>query len=281
MRAEHGHRLLGAKLGLLSIVMAGWVFCREHRPGVRKLAFALLLIVVAQGLLGGARVVFDQLNTGAETNVVGYTFRILHALGAEVTLCVLAALALVLSRHWREKKRGLVRPVSPGIRAWGLVAVALLGVQILLGALMRHAGAGLAISTFPLTETGGLLPAHWTAPVTLHWLHRAGAVVVTIVLAIFLGKLLGTPNTRRALGGWAGSIGVLLALQIFLGAATVWSHKNPVMASTHLLAGALLLASTWTACLQTFRLPQGAEPLPSEGLKTPRRTSRTEPAVLS
>lgn len=267
MRAEHGHRLLGAKLGFLSIVLATWAFLREGRPWVRKLAYGLLALVIAQGMLGGMRVMFDQLNTGAETNAVGYTFRILHALGAEFTLCWLAALALVLSRRWREQKCALSSPAPRQVRLWGLIAVGILILQILVGALMRHAGAGLAIPTFPLTPEGGLLPAVWSTPVTLHWLHRLGAVIATVVLLIFLGMIHGRANTRRAFSGWVYGITALLAVQIFLGAATVWTHKNPVMASSHMLVGAILLASTWTLALQTFRLPI------SHGIVTNKRFS--------
>lgn len=255
MRAEHGHRILGMKLGILSIIIASWVYLREGRPWVRKLAIGLLVLVILQGLLGGMRVKFDQLNTGAETNAVGYTFRILHALGAEFTLCWLAALALSLSRRWRERQCGLTSPVPQKIRTWGLVAVGTIILQILVGALMRHAGAGLAIPTFPLTPEGGVLPAVWTLPVTLHWLHRLGAVIATVAILIFLGMIFGRKSTRQALGGWGYAITALLAVQIFLGAATVWTHKNPVMASSHMLVGALLLASVWLLTMQTFRLP--------------------------
>lgn len=261
MRAEHSHRLLGAKLGFLSIALAVWAFLREARPGVRYLAYGLLALVIGQGLLGGLRVLFDQQNTGADDNAVGYTFRILHALGAEFTLCWLAALALVLSRRWRERRCGLERPVPASVRTWGLIAVATLIVQILFGALMRHYGAGLAVPTFPLTPEGGLLPAHWNTAVTLHMLHRFGAVVATVALLIFLGQIYGRKSARKALGGWVIGITALLAVQIFLGAATVWTHKNPVMASTHMLAGALLLAGVWTLTLQTFRLPISERPV--------------------
>jgi len=273
MRAEHGHRLLGAKLGFLSIVIALWAFFREGRPWVRKLAYGLLALVIAQGLLGGMRVMFDQLNTGAETNAVGYTFRILHALGAEFTLCWLAALTLVLSRRWREKQCGLQAPVPTSIRTWGVVAVVVLIGQILVGALMRHAGAGLAIPTFPLTPEGGLLPTAWTTPVTLHWLHRLGAVIATIALVGFLGLIYGQANARRAFGGWVYGITALLAVQIFLGAATVWTHKNPVMASTHMLVGALLLAATWTLTLQTFRLPISERQLTNKRFNADKTTT--------
>ncbi|WP_309399421.1 COX15/CtaA family protein [Cerasicoccus maritimus] len=255
MRAEHSHRLLGAKLGFLSIALAIWAFLREGNDTTRRLAYGLLALVIAQGLLGGARVKFDQLNTGADDNAIGYTFRILHALGAELTLCCLATLTLLLSRYWREKQCGLAKAVPKSVRIWGLVAAATIMVQILLGALMRHYGAGLAIPTFPLTPEGGLLPAVWTTPITLHWLHRLGAVVATVAIMGFLGMLWGRSNTRQAMKGWIIGITALLAIQVFLGAATVWTHKNPVMASTHMLVGALLLAFVWITITQTFRLP--------------------------
>ncbi|WP_309384338.1 COX15/CtaA family protein [Cerasicoccus frondis] len=265
MRAEHSHRLLGAKLGFLSIALAVWAFLREGNRTTRRLAYGLLALVIAQGLLGGMRVMFDQQNTGAETNAVGYLFRIMHALGAEFTLCWLATLTLRLSRWWREKQCGLTRPVARSVRYWGLAASATIIVQILLGALMRHAGAGLAIPTFPLTPDGGLLPAIWTTPITLHWLHRLGAVVASIALLGFLGMLWGSANTRKALMPWILLITGLLAIQVFLGAATVWTHKNPVMASSHMLVGALLLANVWIATIETFRLPLSASELTNRG----------------
>ncbi|WP_269537282.1 COX15/CtaA family protein [Cerasicoccus fimbriatus] len=281
MRAEHSHRLLGAKLGFLSIVLAAWAFFSEGNRTTRRLAYGLLALVIGQGLLGGLRVMFDQLNTGAENNAVGYTFRILHALGAEFTLCWLATLTLRLSRWWREKNCGLQKPVAKSVRAWGIAASVAIIVQILLGALMRHAGAGLAIPTFPLTPEGGIFPATWTTPVTLHWLHRLGAVVASVALLGFLGMLWGRANTRKALMGWIIAATALLAVQIFLGAATVLTHKNPVMASSHMLVGALLLANVWTATIQTFRLRLSASDLTNSSFSldqtndTPKPTSAT------
>ncbi|GHB95438.1 COX15/CtaA family protein [Cerasicoccus arenae] len=275
MRAEHSHRLLATTLGYLAIILSIWAFLRVDRKRVRQLAYGLLALVVAQGLLGGLRVLYDKLNTGAETNVAGYTFRILHALGAEFTLCALAALALVLSRRWKERQCNLQSPVPSSVRSWGIAAVLALVIQITLGALMRHAGAGLAIPTFPLTPEGGVLPAVWSTPVALHWLHRLGAVIATIAILGFLGMLYGRSNTRRALLGSIIGVIMLLALQIFLGAATVWTYKNPVMASTHMLVGALLLASVWTLTLQTFRLPKGSQELTNRRLPSTKQAQTT------
>lgn len=255
MRAEHSHRLLGAKLGLLAIVLVVWTQLREARRGVRYLAVVLLVVIILQGVLGGMRVLYDQLNTGWDHNLVAQTFAVLHACGAQVTVCLLVALAAVSSRGWIEKNAGLASPASRSIRLWGTLSVVAVFLQIVLGAIMRHAGAGLAIQTFPLTETGGLLPSSWTFPVTIHWLHRFGAVIATVVLVIFAGKILGSTNTRRPLGWLAWTVCGLLAVQIFLGAATIWTMKNPVMASNHMVVGAFLLGSTWLLTLLTRRLP--------------------------
>ncbi len=57
---EHGHRLLGALVGLLSLVLAAavWRGCRS--PAVRSLAVAAVLLVIVQGLFGGARVLLGD-----------------------------------------------------------------------------------------------------------------------------------------------------------------------------------------------------------------------------
>ena len=79
--AEHSHRLLGMQIGIIAIGLVLWTFLREERAWVRKLAWALLGLVIFQGLLGGARVLFDQLNTQAESNLLAQFFLVAHASG--------------------------------------------------------------------------------------------------------------------------------------------------------------------------------------------------------
>ena len=256
MRAEHSHRLLGAKLGLLSIALVIWTQLREKRRGIRWLAITILAVIILQGLLGGMRVLFDQLNTGAASNIVAQTFAVLHACGAEITICLLIALATANSRFWLERNAGLKQPVTRATRAWGIIAVATLAIQIIFGAVMRHAGAGLAIPTFPMTPEGGLIPSMWNFPILIHWLHRLGAVIATVTLLVFTIKIISSKTTRRSLSALAYSVLFLLLVQILLGAATIWTYKNPLMASNHMVVGALLLGSTWMLTLLCFRLPQ-------------------------
>src|SRR5512140_1681351 len=55
---EHGHRMAATFVGMLTTVLAVWTARRETRAGVRRLAWAALLAVIAQGLLGGLTVKF-------------------------------------------------------------------------------------------------------------------------------------------------------------------------------------------------------------------------------
>ena len=254
MRAEHSHRLLGAKLGLLSIGLVIWTQLREKRRAIRWLAIAILAVIILQGLLGGMRVLFDQINTGAASNLTARSFAVLHACGAEVTVCLLIALATTCSRFWIERNAGQQEPASSSVRFWGVLAVLALGLQIIFGAVMRHAGAGLAIPTFPLTPSGGVLPDIWNFPILIHWLHRLGAIIATVAILIFTIKLLSNKGSRKAMGALVYTVLGLLIVQILLGAATIWTYKNPLIASNHMVVGALLLGSTWMLTLLTFRL---------------------------
>jgi cytochrome c oxidase assembly protein subunit 15 len=249
--AEHSHRLLGMKVGLLAIVLALWTWLREERAWVRTLARVLLLVVILQGVMGGARVRFDQLNTLAESNLVAQSFAVAHACGAQAVVLLLVSLTLASSRCWAG---GAPAPAVPApVRRLGLVATAAVFLQILLGAVMRHAEAGLAIAKFPLARQGSLLPAHWDFGVTVHFAHRAGAVVVTVLLSLYLARLLARAQIRRRLAWPCAALPALLVAQVYLGALTIWTVKNPHVATLHMLTGAFLLATVWGLTFVTYR----------------------------
>ena len=253
MRAEHGHRLLGFSFGLMAIVLIVWTRRVETRKWVKNLALAFFGVVLGQGILGGLRVHLDQLNTGAATNLLGELFCILHATGAQLSVCVLASLTVATSKTWHRISQE-PNTVPRSLAIWGCLATTAVFVQIILGAVMRHTGAGMAIPTFPLTPEGGLLPHIWNFPITVHWLHRLGAVIATIGLLIFTSKILINKTVRHYLVGASTLTLIILAVQIFLGAATIWTKNNPVMASSHVLTGAFLLTMTWVLTFASLRL---------------------------
>jgi cytochrome c oxidase assembly protein subunit 15 len=266
-RAEHSHRLLGATVGLLTLAIAAWVFLTEGRAWVRRVALAAVGLVVFQGVLGGARVLFDQLNTGADHNLVAQTFAVIHACLAQVFLCVLVVLAVALTRRWIERDGGLQGPPSPALRNAGILACATLFIQLVLGALMRHSDAGLAIPTFPLTPEGGIVPVEWDFRVAVHFAHRAWAVAVLFALAVFAGRLRAARHLGRVLGAGAIAITGLLAAQVLLGALVIWTFRNPHAATMHMLTGAVLLATCWAVTFlahRPFFKDPAAKPCPGE-----------------
>ena len=67
------------------------------------------------------------------------------------------------------------------LRRVATATTALIYAQILIGATMRHTGAGLAIPDFPLMF-GHLDPDHWDPKIAIHFAHRVGALVVTLAI---------------------------------------------------------------------------------------------------
>ncbi len=250
--AEHSHRLLGMKIGLLSIGLLLWTWLREERLWLRKLARILVLVVILQGVLGGARVRFDQLNLMTDHNLLAQSFAVAHACGAMVVLGLLVAVAIGSSRHWIERPHA-AGAASSRLRRLGIASCALVFLQILVGAIMRHADAGLAIPRFPLATASSLLPAHWNFDVTVHFAHRVGALLVTILLIAFVLRLWSAHGRVKVLAVGAGVLTALLCLQVYLGALTIWTVKNPYVATLHHLVGAFLLASTWALTLLVHR----------------------------
>ena len=65
------------------------------------------------------------------------------------------------------------------LRRFATAVTALIYAQILVGATMRHTGAGLAIPDFPWMF-GHLVPDHWNGKIAIHFAHRVGALLVTL-----------------------------------------------------------------------------------------------------
>src|SRR5256884_8942365 len=58
VKYEHGHRMIAGSVGLLTIVLALWLWKAEERKWVRRLGGLAVLTIVAQAVLGGVTVLF-------------------------------------------------------------------------------------------------------------------------------------------------------------------------------------------------------------------------------
>ncbi|PXA03156.1 cytochrome oxidase assembly protein [Coraliomargarita sinensis] len=232
MAAEHSHRLLGMIVGNLTLALTFWIWWVDGRRWMRRMGIAALILVVLQGILGGVRVLENEVN-----------YAIVHGCLGQIFFCVLTAIAIGHTRVWHKLREKSDSPVKLS-RTTGVVLIALLFVQLIVAAIMRHKGAGLAIPTFPLTPEGGLLPANWNFGVAIHFAHRALAVVILFAYSFWIVKLMRSTrqNFIRGLGLFAC---ILLFVQITLGAAVIWMGRAPIITTMHVLNSAFLLATTW------------------------------------
>lgn len=243
MFAEHSHRLSGSIMGLITLSLALWLWRREPRRWLRRLGWTALAIVIIQGLIGGKRVLLDSLAVPGFEMTLGQMLRIPHGILAHLYVCILFAIAMALTRHWRET----AMPVSRGLRWTGVTCTLLLVAQLAIAATMRHNFAGLAIPTFPYsTADSNWLPASWNFYIGIHFAHRVMALVLTFALGAFAWRLWRDPGASLLMRCGASVVVSLIALQILLGAHIIWQLREPHVTTAHVVVGALLLASTCT-----------------------------------
>lgn len=257
---EHGHRMIAGTVGILTMILAAWTWVSEQRRWVRNLALTALFAVVVQALLGGLTVIF----------LLPTAISVSHACLGQTFFCLVIALALVTSRTWAV--RGPAHESDRGLRPRTIALVAVVFAQLFLGALMRHTGAGLAIPDFPLAF-GELVPAFASTGIAVHFAHRVGAVVVLATAIAVCGAVLRRESADAWLRRPAALILGLIAVQLALGAATIWSAKHVVPTTFHVATGAAILG---TAVVLTLRVHRRFAPALPEAASLP--AGRTEGA---
>lgn len=186
---EHGHRLWGTVVGLLTLVLAAVCWWRPVTPAVRSLAAAAVVLVVLQGLVGGFRVLLDS-----------QTVAKVHACAGPLFFAVVVAIA-ALARG--AATAGSPRAVRAGV---GLVVAAYL--QLVAGAQLRHLDAAVDPRTFH----------------ALVGLHLAGAGAVAVLAAVAVAATRASASTSRGAWGWSRVILFLVGCQVVLGGGA-WVAK--------------------------------------------------------
>jgi cytochrome c oxidase assembly protein subunit 15 len=221
---EHGHRLAGVVIGLTAVALA--FKCWPMRGWVRNFGLGILIAVILQGLLGGARVLLDAGTLAMTHSMTGALF---------FSFCVVFRMLLSeQSAQWlatRERHLGAV-----GFAA-GCVMPAIVLLQYFLGGMLRH----------------------------LHMLrneHIIGAIV-TLMVCCWAGVSLirgSNPALRRC--GVAVVGAVFLQFSLGLGAlvtrfgfrqlgyvSVTGSLEQAVLCSLHTVVGIFLVASSVSSCV--------------------------------
>jgi heme a synthase len=238
---EWVHRLLGRLIGLALAVPFFLLALRGQLPkGYALRIFALVMLVGLQGTIG-----WWMVSSGLETRTDVSHFRLAaHLLTALVILAGLVWTALDL-RALPEKPAGMT--------AFSALVLAILFIQLLLGAWVAGLDAGYVSNSWPLMNDR-LVPegidwsrGTWFAlthdPFLTHFLHRWWAWVAVAAL-IIMARRVRQAGARRISVAIHSAFGV----QILLGIATVMTGMNIVLAVLHQAVGALVVATTiWGA----------------------------------
>lgn len=135
---EHAHRLAGMLVGLTAIALVVQAF-RSKQPGaVKGLVILALLLIVAQGILGGLRVTGHLTLSQDRAELDPSTaLAIVHGVNGQIVFALFCVIALLTSRAWRSVDAS-TRAASTMRLPLPVVGLAVVLVQITLGACYRH-----------------------------------------------------------------------------------------------------------------------------------------------
>src|SRR6202044_233829 len=229
IRYEYAHRLMAGTVAILTLVLA-ILLARSGSRFLRNLGFTALILVIAQAILGGMRVLFHDPALTAT----------IHAILAQIFFVTVVSLTLLTSGWWNSDLAELDDPGTPPVRTLSLITTAAIFVQLILGAGFRHGAFG-------------ILP------------HLIGFVVVTFLIVWTCRAVRKRFGQVRDLRRWGILLQAFLGTQILLGVAAYWavvqamhavqpSMSYVVITVAHVLVGALTLASSVVLTLSCYRL---------------------------
>jgi cytochrome c oxidase assembly protein subunit 15 len=206
---EHGHRLLAMLTGVLTIGLVVVCWRCEPRRWVRWYSLALLAGVLAQGVLGGMRVLLDE-----------RVLALIHGCTGPLFFAAAAGMVAVTSRRWID-----ATPANePSARDHGLLRLAMLTaatayLQLVVGAVVRHSPHMLGDRAAVIFQTA----------VYFHIVLAAVVMLQVVWLAV------ACLRRRACVGGSLGLVALLVA-QVLLGASS-WVVKYGMPAWTRQLIG--------------------------------------------
>ena len=187
---EHSHRLIAIAVGLLTAILAIWLWIKETSGKIRRNGILVIIgvLLVVGGMMGvrnnpvflsialaslcgiiigifkikqtsGLRwfgivalsaVVLQGILGGLRVVLFKDELGIFHATLAQLFLVLISAIALFTSDRWQRMNSEQTNLPSRSLRWLASATTILIFVQLILGATMRHQHAGLAIPDFPL-----------------------------------------------------------------------------------------------------------------------------------
>lgn len=235
---EWAHRLLGRVIGVAVLVPLVFFWATGRlETALKPRLLGLFLLGGLQGVIG-----WWMVASGLSERVSVSQYR----LAVHLTLaCVILAVIVWIARSITP----VARPPATTVRTSAIVVVALVFVQIVLGALVAGLDAGFTFNTWPLMD-GTLVPANLLAmqpwwvnfgesAMAVQFAHRVGAYVL---LGAVLVHALRARSTDAGAGAWW--LLALVLAQAAIGIATLLTVVPLSLALLHQLGATVVL---WVA----------------------------------
>ena len=254
---EHGHRLLGALVGMITIALMICLFWKDRRRWMHVLGVVALVGVIGQGTLGGMRVLLDA-----------RTLAKLHACLGPAFFALAITIAVCTSPLWRRgPQRSLAQPDVGKLQQLAIITTLLAYIQLVLGAQLRH------MCVFAE-------PGEFRAAVYFHLLMALVLLVHVVLLAV---RTLRHHRDQAPLVRPAVGLLMLMGLQFALGAGTwvvkyawpAWaagyrwnaaytvsaeSFAQSMIITGHVATGSLIVGVSLMLALRSLRLYQNQLP---------------------
>ncbi|UWZ99880.1 COX15/CtaA family protein [Vibrio splendidus] len=241
------HRYFAGSLGLLIFVVVAW--CIKKNITAAGLPLLISATVIFQALLGMWTVTLKLMPVVVMAHLMG-------------GFTLLSLLCLLYCRLFNFQTRFGESSYAPQVKFWASLGLVVVVGQILLGGWTSSNYAALVCTQLPICEGNwtsyldfknafdfaqhghdnyefGVL--EYPARLTIHVMHRFGAIVatLTVLMVVYqLWKFGQTPHQKLSV-----IVAIVLVTQISLGISNVWFHLPISVAVLHNLVAAMLLIS--------------------------------------
>ena len=264
IKYEHTHRMLASIVGLLTLILTIWLLrIKNMSVWIKRLGILTFLTVVLQGILGGLTVRF----------FLPVWLSTFHGALAQTFFMMVILIAYGLSIERRQRWTIEEESYDPLFLQLAFFLMVMIYIQLIIGNIMRHDQAGLAVPDFP-TMGWTLFPTFNQAwldrinawrfennlePVNMYQVfinlfHRFWALLILIDI-LWLNKIayercLNRPLILKTLY-W---LNMAVVLQITLGISTLLTHKEVYTTTLHVTMGAIVLGLTFLMVLRSTPL---------------------------
>lgn len=272
---EHGHRWLGATIGMLVLAQYFWQFAK-YRPRLIEAAGIFIcgvgyLYLVSQGVLvaaaaiaamGGVWVVMTWVTQkwpllrgltalalilvliqaslgGLRVLEMSDPYGIVHGTLGQMFYCLLVVIAFVA---WPGRLAAGEACRDRVARAGSALLFGCVFVQLVLGAILRHTQRDHLAADDILTTGGVWVPSTAAPDAFMLFLHKYWGFTVAVVILVVARMAAGWLRGVNGLRWLPGALTVMPVIQVVLGITVVMTGKSFWVTNFHVVNGLALLA---------------------------------------